>query len=430
MVSRIVALALFSAALVVGAGVLAWWQHVLAMEQLVQARTLVAQELYAAGERRPEVLARKIEVPEIHVIVEDHANLEVYDSVPDGSIIHHPGGALPPGPVPLTPPVVVGLPRPPHPPPPGGEHFPRPPRPLDVLASDLAGLPPSRAGSGSIRIIVLAGARQMATFLVTDAIVVGVLVVLIIIAGLIWANRVMRSDRRRLEETAEQRHALVAEYQRFLADAGHELRTPLTIVSGYIDILDGPLAESVPELARAFASMKTETARMRALVEKMLLLARLETPASVPSLLDAGEVAAQAVEAMRSRFPGRDLEHEREGSAPVVIDQDDLYEAVRNLIENALKYAPNSAVRVKSTPAGGYGVLTVTDFGPGISDEEQQVIFERFYRGKDRAEAEGSGLGLAIVQRVADRWRGAIELDSRPAHTTFTLRFPLADEEH
>lgn len=429
MVGRIVAIAISLAVLVLSGGIWAWWLDARGAEELVQARRQAARALYESGERRPEVIIHALEAPGIRIIVEDHDALEVYENVGD-TIVHHPGGSLPPGPLPIAgAPRTVGVP-PGRKPRPAGAAYPPPYSPLDIVASHLANVPALRAGSvtGAMQIIVLPLGSAFKRFLFIDAAAVAVLLLAIAVGATMLSTRLLGVERARLVRRAEERQALATEYQRFLADAGHELRTPLTIASGYIEILSAQLENRGAELDRVLSGIRGEMTRMRGLVEKMLLLARLEAPVSVPNLVDAGAVAGLSVEAMRRRFPQREITLARSGPAAVVIDQDDLYEALRNLVENALKYAPASPVHVKAEVCDSQAVLSVTDYGPGIAQSEREAVFERFYRGEQRAEAEGSGLGLAIVRRVADRWRGTIELDSRPAQTVFTLRFPLADE--
>jgi two-component system OmpR family sensor kinase len=224
----------------------------------------------------------------------------------------------------------------------------------------------------------------------------------------------------------EERQAAAREFQRFLADAGHELRTPLTIVSGYVDLLDSD-KDRVANGDRIVAGMRAETKRMRNLVEKMLLLARMESTASHPRALALGETVGDAVDAARSRYPHRTLAFNCDDAATIVADEDDIFEAVYNLLENALRYAPESevAVDVARTPASA--LVSVSDRGPGIAADERERVFERFYRGAARTNAEGSGLGLAIVKRAVERWRGTVELESVPGSTRFTLAFPLAE---
>ncbi|HET9028677.1 MAG TPA: HAMP domain-containing sensor histidine kinase, partial [Candidatus Aquilonibacter sp.] len=240
---------------------------------------------------------------------------------------------------------------------------------------------------------------------------------------------ISRAERAKLHAVADERRAAALEFQRFLADAGHELRTPLTIVSGYVDILRARDDASDPQLTTMLDGMRAETGRMRALVEKMLLLARLETPVAVPRLVDVAAVARDAAASMRAKYGERTLEVIDNDPASIVIDQDDLYEALHNLIENALKYAPDSPVRVYTGSAGRNAVVRVVDNGPGIPAGEREHVFRRFYRGNGRSDSDGSGLGLAIVVRVADRWNGNVQLDSTARETAFTLTFPLADEE-
>lgn len=428
MVSRIVALAILAAALVIGGGAFAWWYHVRHVELLVLERTAVARQLYAQGERRPLTIIRALEAPGIEVIVEDHPHFEVYQSI-DGTILHHPGGALPPGPLPVGPaPDVIGPPKTLHLAP--GEHFPPPPNPFGIVSAQLAHVAAGRSGGAPMAILVLANARGLQHWLVVDTSIVVVLLLVIAIVATRTGTTLVVAERTRLEAAARERHTIASEYQRFLADAGHELRTPLTIATGYFDILNAQLEpQQNRDIERVVTGLKGEMTRMRALVEKMLMLARLETPVSAPNLVDVGSVAEAAVEAMRSAFPTRDVLLERSGAASIIIDRDDLYEAVRNLIENALKYAPRSRVDVKVEMSAGVVACFVTDYGDGIVASERGAIFERFYRGDGRGAVEGSGLGLAIVRRVADRWGGTVELDSGPSRTVFTLRFPLADEE-
>jgi two-component system OmpR family sensor kinase len=227
----------------------------------------------------------------------------------------------------------------------------------------------------------------------------------------------------------EERRAAAVEFQRFLADAGHELRTPLTIVGGYVDILAHSLHEDDATARRIIAGMTAETARMRGLVEKMLLLSRLEAPVAAPRAVDVGALSEELAEAMRAAYPQRVITVRCDEDARITIDEDDLYEAERNLVDNALRYAPESPVEISAEVRDGRVFVQVADRGPGIAPEERPLIFERFYRGKERADAEGSGLGLAIVARVVERWGGTIELDSQASQTRFVMSFPLAQAQ-
>jgi signal transduction histidine kinase len=407
MVYRIVVVALLAEGLVFCTGWIGWTLHVLGVDARVSAAAAAAGVLFAHGERRPVAMIRAIISPGLHVIVEDQAAFEVFAADSDGFIDRRSGGASRNGPY---------YPAPAD----GAFSFP--------LVRQFSSAGSSHVGDDTFRITISPSFRDLRNWLIADVLTVAVLTLGMTVFATVVGGRFIRAERSRLEAAARERQALAAEYQRFLADAGHELRTPLTIVSGYVDILTARLREANSDLDLVFSGAKAETARMRALVEKMLLLARLETPMAVPRLVDAGLLAEQIVIAMRVRFPSRHLDVVRDGPAMIVIDEDDLDEALRNVIENALKHAPDSPVRVEAGSSGGHAFVAVSDQGPGVAASDQHAIFERFYRGAGR-KAEGSGLGLAIVRRVAHRWKGSIELSSRPAHTVFTLRFPLADEE-
>lgn len=223
-----------------------------------------------------------------------------------------------------------------------------------------------------------------------------------------------------------EREAAAAEYQRFLADAGHELRTPLTILSGYIDVLSGYEHDERQE--RVLRGMRSASARMRGLVEKMLLLSRLESTDRAPSVVSVAAVTDEVTQDMLSQHPNRQIVVKCDARAQVRIDEDDLYEAERNLVENALRYAPDSPVQVEATVHNGTVEIAVIDRGPGIPKDEQTMVFERFYRGRNNEGQEGTGLGLAIVRRVVDRWNGSVALNSDQNGTRAILRFPNAAE--
>ena len=419
MARGIAALALIVAGLILAAGIGAINARFADVRTALDGQGALARALLLDHPNASDLINR-LKVPGVHAIVEDHVDDVVYDwrggelnsrGVPPPP----PGGPPPEGPGPEAPPDAQGPPR-------------LPQSPLDRLIGLAVGRQPVRLNDGDrVSVVIAPDLQTLRRFVVTVS-TLTVLGLVATISGSVWlimSNA--RVARRRLEVTLEERRAAAREFQRFLADAGHELRTPLTIVSGYVEILSAELA-STPNGTQILAGMRAETARMRALVEKMLLLARLESPVSVPRLVDARSVACDVVKQMQARYPARELVLRTTDPAHIVIDQDDLHEAVRNLVENALRYAPSSAVVVDVTSAANDASIAVTDHGGGITAAEQAKIFDRFYRGSAQTDAEGSGLGLAIVSRVASRWKGAVTLDSAPGRTMFTLRFPLAEE--
>ncbi len=224
----------------------------------------------------------------------------------------------------------------------------------------------------------------------------------------------------------EERRRVEEHMRRFVADAGHELRTPLTVIDGYLQILRRDSSDAAVR-ERALATLQSQSARMRALVERLMVLARLERPDSAESEeVEVATVAADAIAAVISARGGG-VALDARATPTIRGSAGDLHEAIRNLVENALKYGAGSAVRVTVDAHDGEAVVAVRDGGPGIPAAERERIFERFYRGEERGEVEGSGLGLAIVERAAARCGGAVALEcGEPGRTAFVLRLPTA----
>jgi signal transduction histidine kinase len=112
----------------------------------------------------------------------------------------------------------------------------------------------------------------------------------------------------------------------------------------------------------------------------------------------------------------------------VLVNEDELAEALTNIIENGLKYAPLSPIAIGVSRKAGTVVIEIADRGPGMTTDEQRNAFERFYRGEKRGEVSGSGLGLAIAKRAIERSRGSIRLRSVPSSgTTFTIELPASE---
>ncbi|MFY9737446.1 MAG: HAMP domain-containing sensor histidine kinase [Candidatus Cybelea sp.] len=207
--------------------------------------------------------------------------------------------------------------------------------------------------------------------------------------------------------------------RQFAADAGHELRTPLTVIAGYIDVLRRGAIEE-PRIARQIlATMSIEKEHMRGLIDRLMRLARLdsEAPPTVESV-DVAELLRGQCEAARRLDDRRAIDYSVDGLQTVEADRGELGEAVWNVIENALKYAPDAPIHLRATRNNGHAIITIKDEGPGMSESERLHAFERFYRGDQRGEITGSGLGLAIAKRAVERVGGGIAIDSAPGHGT------------
>jgi signal transduction histidine kinase len=227
-------------------------------------------------------------------------------------------------------------------------------------------------------------------------------------------------ERRRVEEYIRQ----------FVADASHELRTPLTVIRGYLDVLKRGAFNDPEKRERAFATLDMESARMRALIDKLVVLARLERPE--PSQLERVDVAAIArnlADSTRAVPDHPPVMLDLDDGAHVFAEESELHEALANLLDNARKYGGGSPINIAVKRAGSFVVARVADAGPGISAEDQTHIFDRFFRGETRGEIEGSGLGLAIAVHAVNRAHGTLRLvESRPGRTVFEIKVPAAEK--
>ncbi|MBS9535773.1 HAMP domain-containing histidine kinase [Mycobacterium sp. M1] len=226
------------------------------------------------------------------------------------------------------------------------------------------------------------------------------------------------------------RQASETRVRRFVADASHELRTPLTAIRGYAE-----LAQRIPDdpdaVTHALSRVISESERMTALVEDLLLLARLDSGRALEhETVDLSALVIDAVSDAHVAGPDHqwrlDLPDE-----PVLVagDAARLQQVLTNLLANARTHTgPGTVVTAGLTVDGPEVVLRVTDDGPGIPEPLQREIFQRFARGdSSRSRKAGStGLGLAIAAAVVKAHGGSIAVDSRPGHTEFSVRLPAS----
>lgn len=217
----------------------------------------------------------------------------------------------------------------------------------------------------------------------------------------------------------------------FVANVSHELKTPVGAISLLAEALESSADDE--EAVRRFAKrMHKESGRLAALVQDIIELSRLQG-ASVSqegTAVDINAVISEAVD--RSQLPAESKNIEivvgERVEATVFGDRDLLVTALRNLIDNAIRYSPeNTKVGIGVRSKEGLIAVSVTDQGEGLSLEDQERVFERFYR-VDAARSRhtgGTGLGLSIVKHVASNHGGEVTLWSRPGQgSTFTLRLP------
>jgi two-component system, OmpR family, sensor histidine kinase MprB len=196
--------------------------------------------------------------------------------------------------------------------------------------------------------------------------------------------------------------------RRFVADASHELRTPLTSLQTNIDVLRGDVELDPEQRRRLLDDLHREAGEMRALIAGLIELARGGAQAQKEAF-QLDELVEDAVERARTRFPT--ISWEADALEPTVVDgyRDRMERAVWNMLENAGKWSGEGGSVEVSLAAGE---LRVRDHGPGFSDEDRPLVFERFYRSAAARSMPGSGLGLAIVREVAEAHGGAVEAEN------------------
>ncbi|MGZ4412259.1 MAG: sensor histidine kinase, partial [Gaiellaceae bacterium] len=210
--------------------------------------------------------------------------------------------------------------------------------------------------------------------------------------------------------------------RRFVADASHELLTPVTSLQTNVEVLQRVPRLPAEKRKQLLGDLLGELGEMRRLIGGLIELARSHDGRLVTEELRLDELVEESVERARAHFPGVTFESELEPTT-VVGAKERLERAVGNLLENAGKWSPPGS-RVQISLAGAE--LTVSDQGPGISDEDRPHVFERFYRAASARGMPGSGLGLAIVADIAQAHGGSVQVeDGEKGGAVFRLRLPV-----
>lgn len=218
--------------------------------------------------------------------------------------------------------------------------------------------------------------------------------------------------------------------RRFTADAAHEIRTPLAGIKTHAQVAlrqenDGQRRQAMEEVIQGVD-------RTTRLVDQLLTLARLDHQALEKDFhdVDLGSIAADVIAALDPEAVSKRITvslvsaaHDRLQGNPVALSM-----MIRNFVDNAIRYTPEGgAVQVETGADEGRAMVSVTDNGPGVPEEERTRVFDRFYRGA-RIAPYGCGLGLSIVRRVADLHGASVSLGAPPSGHGLQIRiiFPVA----
>jgi len=223
---------------------------------------------------------------------------------------------------------------------------------------------------------------------------------------------------------------------KFVSDASHELRTPLAIIKGYAEIIKKRRFSDEEIFEESIDSIINETENMKNLVQKLLFLAKGEITKINTNfqIIEMKEFVQQIHTDTEVSSKSHKFYLEKNQEYKVEADVTLLQQAIRALIENAIKYSEeNTNIYIESIIKDGKkGIVSIRDEGVGISEEDTKRIFDRFYRVDDsRTKATGgTGLGLAIVKRIVEIHKGEIEILSELGKgTKISIILPLATIE-
>lgn len=209
-----------------------------------------------------------------------------------------------------------------------------------------------------------------------------------------------------------------------IGDISHQTKTPIANILLYTQLL-----KEQPGNTDCLEALEGQTRKLQSLIDALVKTSRLETGviALHPEPGELGSVMTSAVSQLRPKAEEKGvritLEH---GEANAVFDPKWTEEALYNLLDNAVKYTPSGGrVSVTAAVYPMFSAVLVQDTGPGIAEEEQPKIFQRFYRGTAYREQEGVGIGLYLVRQIAEGQGGFVKVQSQPGQgSTFSLYLP------
>jgi len=248
------------------------------------------------------------------------------------------------------------------------------------------------------------------------------------LVGQVFANIQERrkSQEKLLELTIQQER--IAFLRALIRDLSHDFRTPLSIMNTNIYLLEqlSPTTKQKEKLE----TIKLQTSRFEKLLENIMVLSQLDwLPDFTFNRLDLNHLVRTVKAAFRApaEEKGISLETAFDKELPhIFANEDILYRAIANLLENAIRYTPpDGQATVRTYSQSRSVLLEVQDTGVGISPSELPHIFNRFYRADKSRHGGGTGLGLAIVKKVIEIHQGKVEVESEPGQgSLFRLRFP------
>jgi signal transduction histidine kinase len=241
---------------------------------------------------------------------------------------------------------------------------------------------------------------------------------------------------RQLRRADEERAALERERRDLTVAISHDLRTPLASLRAMVEALADGVVQGESEARRYYDAMRREVERLGALIDDLFELARIDAGALQLEMspLPIEEIAADVVAGMEPQARGLSIELALDAQPALpkaLVDGRRIERAISNLVRNALQHTPRGGrVEVSLRQDGAWIVVSVSDTGRGIEEQQLPRVWERFYRAEASrardADGDGAGLGLAIVRGFVEAHGGRVEAESRPRlGSTFTIRLPV-----
>lgn len=214
----------------------------------------------------------------------------------------------------------------------------------------------------------------------------------------------------------------------FVANVSHEFKTPLAAIEGYATLLQDP-GLSPGKRGRDVEKILENSRRLTGLSSNILALSKLENQETVMDKREfrLDEQLRKSILLLEGKWAEKGIEFDMDLPKMIYYGSEPLLARVwANLLDNAIKYSPQNGVIHVTLQRRGQGVsLSVADQGPGMTEEVQRHIFEKFYQGDPSRRAEGSGLGLALVKRIVELCRGSVEVRSAPGEgAAFVVTLP------
>ncbi len=240
-----------------------------------------------------------------------------------------------------------------------------------------------------------------------------------------WAFDHMRKE---ISKARNCEKEAIANNKTAIATLSHDIKTPIASIRTYAEALQSNMDNNPERRARYTSVIMKKCDEVTALTNDLFLhsLADMDKLKMHLEKEDIAEILEETITILTGGE--RTIFYENRGiHNKVLLDKKRFEQMIENLINNAVKYAPNSRVEVVLEQEEKEAVISVRDFGQGIADEDMPFVFDKFYRGKNTEGKDGAGLGLYIVKYVAEQMDGSVTLVNRYPGVEVKIKFPLIE---